>query len=175
MIFFWTNWLCVTTISWQAEAPNTPQLCGGGSWLWGMWVQTNSMASCLISTPGNSANTDSILQAKIRSCPWTNKQTIAWDACDGGLWIWYGIPDIFTHVKFTSLQVISLWQEKCDDIWCRIYLLANIWLCIILICFSSYRGHYSSLPYGFPQHCDWDSASGVRRNAFIRYLHKNQT
>ena len=104
---------------------------------------------------------------------WTNwwcVTTISWDACDGWLGIWYGIPDIFTYVKFTSLQVISLWQEKCDDIWRRIYLLANIWLCIILICFSSYRGHYSSLPYGFPQHCDWDSTSGVRRNAFIRYF-----
>ena len=79
------------------------------------------------------------------------------------------------QIRKLALQVIFLWQNKCDDIWCRIYLLVNIWLCIILICFSFYRGHYSSLPYGFPQHCDWDSASGVRCNAFIRYLHKNQT
>ena len=33
------------------------------------------MASCLISDPGNSANMDSIPQAKERSYPWTNKQT----------------------------------------------------------------------------------------------------
>ena len=46
--------------------------CGGGSQLWGTWAQTISMASCLISTPGNSANTDSIREAKERSYPWTN-------------------------------------------------------------------------------------------------------
>ena len=36
------------------------------------WAQTISM--CLISNPGNSANTDSIRQAKVQSNPW-NKQT----------------------------------------------------------------------------------------------------
>ena len=57
-----------------AEAPNTPQKCGWGSQLWGTWAQTISMASCLISTPGNSANTDSNRQTKVWSYPW-NKQT----------------------------------------------------------------------------------------------------
>ena len=49
-------------------------------WLWrGCSALVNvgsdhSMDSCLISTPGNSANTDSIREAKEQSYPWTNKQ-----------------------------------------------------------------------------------------------------
>ena len=63
------------TFSSQAEAPNTPQEFVGGSRLWGMWAQTTiSSASCLISTLGNSANTDLIRQAKVCSYP-QNKQT----------------------------------------------------------------------------------------------------
>ena len=46
-----------------ADIPNTPLWCGGGSRPWPTWAQTISMASCLISNPGNSANTDSIHQA----------------------------------------------------------------------------------------------------------------
>ena len=36
-------------------------------------IGSTSMASCLITNPENSANTDSIRQAKERSYPWTNK------------------------------------------------------------------------------------------------------
>ena len=49
---------------------------GGGSQPWPTWAQTILMASCLISNPGNSANTDSISQAKERSYPWTNKHIL---------------------------------------------------------------------------------------------------
>ena len=41
---------------------------------WPTWAQTIKMTSHLISNPGNSANTDSIRQAKEQSYPW-NKQT----------------------------------------------------------------------------------------------------
>ena len=51
--------------------------CGGGSRPRPTWAETISMASCLISNPGNSANTDSIHQAQEGSHPWTNKQTIS--------------------------------------------------------------------------------------------------
>ena len=46
--------------SW-AEAANTTQRSGGDSWL---WAKTISMALCLVSTPGNSANMNSILPLK---------------------------------------------------------------------------------------------------------------
>ena len=36
------------------------------------------MASCLITNLGNSANADSICQAKEQSYPWTNKQCCHW-------------------------------------------------------------------------------------------------
>ena len=39
------------------DTPNTPPWCGGGSRPWPMWAQTISMALCLISNLGNSANT----------------------------------------------------------------------------------------------------------------------
>ena len=58
----------------NAEAPNTPQRCEGGFWLWGTWAKTVSMALCLISTPGNSEYTDLIHQPKVQSYPW-NKQS----------------------------------------------------------------------------------------------------
>ena len=38
-----------------------------------LWKKYPSMASCLIITPGNSENMDSIRQAKEWSYPWTNK------------------------------------------------------------------------------------------------------
>ena len=50
----------------------TMMQCGGCSWPWPMLAQTISMALCLISNPGNSANTDAIHQAEERSYPWTN-------------------------------------------------------------------------------------------------------
>ena len=56
------------------DTPNTSPWCGGGAWSWPTWAQTISMASCLINNSGNSANTDSIRQAKEQSYPWTNKQ-----------------------------------------------------------------------------------------------------
>ena len=55
------------------DTPNTSPWCGGGAWSWPTWAQTISMASCLINNSGNSANTDSIRQAKEQSYPWTNK------------------------------------------------------------------------------------------------------
>ena len=41
------------------------------------WAQIISMASCLITNPGNSVNMGWIQQPKERSYPWTNKQQIS--------------------------------------------------------------------------------------------------
>ena len=56
------------------EAPNTPPRCVGGSQPWRTWAQTISIASCPISNLENSANMNSIRQAKVWPYPW-NKQT----------------------------------------------------------------------------------------------------
>ena len=42
----------------QADIPNTSLWCGGGAWSWRMWAQTILIASCLITNPGNSVNTE---------------------------------------------------------------------------------------------------------------------
>ena len=57
-----------------AKAPNTPQRCGGSFGLLGALAQTIAMALCLITSLGNSTNTDSICQAKVQSYP-CKKQT----------------------------------------------------------------------------------------------------
>ena len=84
-----------------------------------MWAQTISMASCLISTPGNSKNMDSICQANVRSYPWnkqTNKQTNKW----GGILVMrYGLLlhscSLFSHPLNSSLTVLLL----CAGLFCQ--------------------------------------------------------
>ena len=71
------------------EAPNTPLWCGRGSLPWRMWAQTISMAWCLISNQGNSANTDSSGKGSILPVKQTNM--IIYDHSDNFLTI-FGLP-----------------------------------------------------------------------------------
>ena len=58
MFFFFKIRILWNLVFLQADIPNTSLWCGGGAWSWRMWAQTILIASCLITNPGNSVNTE---------------------------------------------------------------------------------------------------------------------
>ena len=115
-----TSWNSTTDLTLPNVKEHAPIARKKSSTVWLNWAQSTSMASCLITNPGNSANTDLTFKAKQRSYPWTNKQTFritSWNSTTD-----FTLPNVKEHApiarkkKKHSVTELSTVQSQFRDV-----------------------------------------------------------
>ena len=98
-------------------------------WLWrGCLALVNvgwdySMDLCFITNPGNSANTESIHEAKEQSYLWTNKQQLCWRPVElENFKERNSSHSLHLHHSFQTLKNLKLPAMLFDPIFCQIWL-----------------------------------------------------